>query len=181
MIYIVFACFCVFFAFSLRLLMSAGRHDRVLFPFCQLRRDIMAFLYQNAVAETNKLTLAEYRSVRRLLDALNDTINNYSEHKTTMFNLRHVLKALQKYRHTLKQVEPVDFTENTEIQQFHQRFVQCCARAFLTYTPLIRWEFVLRLAIFIWRERRKEAVLKDARQVHADLTYGGPLDTPAPA
>ena len=181
MIYITFACFCVFFAFSLRLLVLANRHDRVLFPFCHLRRDVMAFLYQNTVAETNKLTLAEYRSVRRLLDALNGTINNYSEHKTTMFNLRHVLKALQEYRHILKQAEPVDVTENPSIQQFHQRFVQCCARAFLAYTPLIRSGLVLWLVIFICRVRWQEYLLKVARQVREQKNYGGPLDTPSPA
>ena len=160
---------------------QAQKHDEVLYPFCQLRRDIMDFLYARMLTDPITLTTAEYASVRRLLDVLNHTIHNYSEHRTVMFDLRQVLKALQQYRHTLKQARPVDLTNDTEIQHIHKRFVRCCAKAFLAYTPLIRSEAVLRLALHLYRVRRQEYLLKAARQVREQKNYGGPLDTPSPA
>ena len=44
------------------------KHDRVLFPFCQLRRDVMRFLYINVIENTGSLSPAEYKFVRRLLN-----------------------------------------------------------------------------------------------------------------
>lgn len=181
MIYMVFACFCVFFVLSLRLLMSARRHDRVLFRFCQLRRDVMEFLYQNTVADPDTMTLAEYQSVRRLLGVLNRMIHDYSDHKKMMFNLRYVLKALRQYRHTLKQAKPIDLTENAAIQRFHQRFAYCCAKAFLAYTPFIRSEAVLRLAMHFYRVRQQQYLLKAAQQVREHRAYGNLSDNVATA
>ena len=160
---------------------QAQKHDDILYPFCQLRRDIMEFLYQNTLVEHDTLTLAEYRSVRRLLDVLNNTIHGYSEHRKAMLNLRHVLDALQEYRHTLKQAKPIDITENASIQAFHQRFVQCCAKAFLAYTPLIQSEVILRLAMRIYQVRRQQYLLQAARQVRQHRHYGNSLDNAAAA
>ncbi|MGR3985377.1 MAG: hypothetical protein OD817_09070, partial [Gammaproteobacteria bacterium] len=84
----VFACFCAFFFYSWRNVTQAKKHDDVLFPFCQLRRDINRFLYENVLDGARAISREEYASVRGLLKVVDVTIRNYNRHKTAMFNLR---------------------------------------------------------------------------------------------
>ena len=166
MIYILFMCFSVFFVFSWIDIRRVDKHDGVLFPLCQLRRDMMRFLYDNVFVKPNALSHEEYVSIRRLSDALDDTIHNYNQHKTLLFNLRKMMIYLRQYRHMLKRTAPVNLTDNKEIQEFHARFSRCLARAFLAYTPLIRWELPFRLGLLAYyagyraaSDRRQQYVL----------------------
>ena len=178
MIYFIFACFCVFFVFSFVQIRRVGRHDQALFPFCQVRRDIMSFLYESVFEKPGALSREEYASVRHLSDALDATIHNYNRHKTVMFDLRKMAKTLKQYQHTLKQADVLKVPNNPEIQKFHARFALCLAKAFLAYTPLIRSELALRLVARAYRVGKKagahhvaqyvvsnaEAVRNDARR-----------------
>ena len=165
---ILMLCFIVFAAFSWIKAKKIAKHDGVLFPFCQLRRDVMRFLYENVFEKPGTLSRDEYQSVMRLLDVLNVAISNYNEHKTVMFNIRKVAKYLKQYRDTVKRTKSVNFTDNAEIRAFYTRFIQCFAKAFLAYTPLIRSELMLRVVAFIYRKRLSEYVLKAAKQVRDD-------------
>lgn len=154
------------------------KHDDVLFPFCQLRRDVVAFLHENVFEQPGGLSRAEYDSVRRLLDALNHAIRNYNEHKTLLFNLREVARYLRQYRHTLKQVKPVDVTKNRTIQQLHARFARCLAIAFLAYTPLIRYELLLKIVrVVAWRHPKqlRQSLLDGSKSMRA-LAHGDYID-----
>ncbi len=160
----------VFAAFFWLQIRKAAKHDRVLFPFCQLRRDIMCFLREHMPDQPNALSREEYDSVLRLLDVVSDVIHHYNRHKTVMFNFRRVIKFSMKYRDTLEQAKPIEMTGNAKIQEFHHRFVGLLAKAFIAYTPLIRWEMVLRFIAYIYRARKEaaERVVNDARQARID-------------
>ena len=163
MIYLVFACFCVFFAVSWAQVMRVGKHDDALFPFCQLRRDVMKYRYESVVSGT--LSPTEIESLRRLSRTLDATIRNYNQHKTVMFNIRQVAKYLKQYQNTVEQTEPVDLTDNAAIQAFHARFARCLAVAFFAYTPLIRWEFTLRLIVRACRIIKETSMQQAANYV----------------
>ena len=165
---ILMLCFIVFAAFSWIKAKKVAKHDGVLFPFCQLRRDIMRFLCENVFEKPGTLSREEYQSVMRLLDVLNVAINNYNEHKTVMFNIRKVAKYLKQYRDTVKRATPVNLTDNDEIRAFHMRFIYCFSVAFRAYTPLVRSESMLRLVAFIYRTRLSQYVLVVTKQVHSD-------------
>ena len=143
--FIVLAAYCWF---GLR---RVNKHDRVLFPLCQLRRDVLSFLYTNTFTRQSTLSPAEYDSLIKLSNMLDSAIHNYNEHKTVMFNLRKLMSHLKKYRHTMKQTKLPELPDNPEIQAFHARFVQCLAQAFIAYTPLIRSEIVLQVTILACR------------------------------
>lgn len=121
------------------------KHDTILFPFCQLRRDIIAFLHVNVVATPDALSRDEYRSLRRLLDALDITIHNYNRHKTVMFNLRRIMRDIQTYKRASETV--VDITRNVEIRGFHDKFRRLLAKAFVAYTPMIKSELAIKLIV----------------------------------
>ena len=153
------------------------KHDRVLFPFCQLRRDVMRFLYMNVIEDTVSLSPAEYKSVRQLLNVLDGTIHNYNQHKTLMFNVRKIAKHLKMYRKVSKVA--LEIPDHPEIREFHERIRWLLVAAFLAYTPLIRWELALRLIVFVYRMgkqdgiRRREAeyVVKSAEKVRDDARH----------
>ena len=153
------------------------KHDRVLFPFCQLRRKIMCFLYINVIEDTNSLSPAEYRFVRRLLNVLDAAIHDYNQHKTLMFNMRKIAKHLKMYRKMSKAA--LETPDHPEIREFHERIHRLQIAAFLAYTPLIRWELALRLIVFAYRMgkqdgiRRREAeyVVKSAEKVRDDARH----------
>ena len=153
------------------------KHDRVLFPFCQLRRDVMRFLYINIIENTGSLSPEEYKFVRQLLNGLDATIHNYNQHKTLMFNVRKIAKHLKMYRKVSKTV--LEVPDHPEIREFHERIRWLLVAAFLAYTPLIRWELALRLIVFAYRMgkqdgiRRREAeyVVKSAEKVRDDARH----------
>ena len=153
------------------------KHDKALFPFCQLRRDVMHFLYMNVIENTNLLSPAEYKSVRQLLNVLDGTIHNYNQHKTLMFNVRKIAKHLKMYRKVSKAA--LEIPDHPEIREFHERTHRLLVATFLAYTPLIRWELALRLIVFAYRMgkqdgiRRREAeyVVKSAEKVRDDARH----------
>ena len=153
------------------------KHDRVLFTFCQLRRDVMRFLYINVIENTGSLSPAKYKFVRQLLNGLDATIHDYNQHKTLMFNVRKIAKHLKMYRKVSKVV--LEVPDHPEIREFHERIRWLLVAAFLAYTPLIRWELALRLIVFAYRMgkqdgiRRREAeyVVKSAEKVRDDARH----------
>ena len=153
------------------------KHDRVLFPFCQLRREIMRFLYMNAIKNTNSLSLTEYKSVRRLLNVLDAAIHDYNKHKTLMFNVGKIAKHLKMYRKVSKAT--LEIPDHPEIREFHERVRRFLVAALLVYTPLVRWELAFRLVVFAYRmskqdgirRRRAEYVVKSAEKVRDDARH----------
>ncbi|MCY4469555.1 MAG: hypothetical protein OXC08_12625 [Thiotrichales bacterium] len=153
------------------------KHDRVLFPFCQLRRDVIRFLYINVMESDNSLSQEEYKFIRQLLHALDLTIHNYNHFKTSMFNVRKIAKHLKMYRKMSKTALGVP--DHPEIRDFDERIHRSLVAAFFYYTPLIRWELALRLMVFAYRmakhdaARRREAeyVVKSAEKVRSDAQH----------
>ena len=153
------------------------KHDRVLFPFCQLRRDVMHFLYMNVIEYPGSLSPAEYRSIRQLSDVLDSTIHNYNQYKTSIFNMRRIAKHLKMYGEVSKTA--LEIADHPEIQGFHDRIRQLLVAAFLAYTPLIRWESTLRLFVLAYHmnkqdgTRRSDAeyVVECAEKVRSDARH----------
>ena len=153
------------------------KHDRVLLPFCQLRRDVMCFLYREIIESADSLSPAQYRYIRRLLNVLDDTICSYDHYKISPFNVRMMARHLEIYQKVSKTASKTP--DHPEIWEFHARFRELWVKALLTCTPLIRWEPVLRLMIFAYyigytageqeaRWREAEHVMKSAGEVRED-------------
>ena len=134
-------------------------------------------MYINVIENTNSLSPAEYKFVRRLLNVLDATIHDYNKHKTLIFNVRKIAKHLKMYRRMSKAA--LETPDHPEIREFHERIHRLQIAAFLAYTPLIRWELALRLIVFAYRMgkqdgiRRREAeyVVKSAEKVRGDARH----------
>lgn len=171
MIYLLFVCCLAIYIYAAYRLNKVKKHDQVLFPLCQLRRDIMSFLYENTFAKPGALSSEEIAYVRQLLGGLDNAIHNYNQHKMLMFDLRKMAKTLKQYRHTLQQADALKLPSNPEIQNFHAHFELCLVKAFLAYTPLIRSESVLQLVAHAYRASKKANVYDDTQYVvsNADM------------
>ena len=143
------------------------KHDRVLFPFCQLRRDVMSFLYRTSMKDADSISPSEYRFIRQLLHVLDATIHSYNQHKTLMFNLRKIAKHLKTYQKASETALKVP--DHPEIRGFHERIHRLLVVAFLAYTPLIRWELALRLIVLAarisYRVGKQEALRREAEYI----------------
>ena len=177
---IVFVMLAIFLGDALRFRLrqkEMKKHDQVLFPFCQLRRDVMHFLYINVTENEHSLSSAEYEFVRQLVNVLDFTIHNYNPYKTLMFNVRKIAKHLKMYRKASR--ISLEAPDHPEIREFHEQVHRLLVAAFLAYTPLIRWELAFRLIVFAYRiakqdgTRRREAeyVVKSAEKVRSDARH----------
>ena len=153
------------------------KHDRVLFPFCQLRRDIMHFMYMNAIGNTGSLSPGEYKFIRLLLNILDGTIYSYNQHQTLIFNTRRIANHLKMYQ-KISKIE-LEIPNHPEIREFHERIHRLHIAAFLAYTPLIRRELALHLIVFAYCmgkqdgacRRDAEYVVKSAEKVRSDARH----------
>jgi hypothetical protein len=121
------------------------KHDKHLYALCQLRRDVVSYLY----VSRQELSRTDYIAARKTLDVLSLTIQNYWTHKTVIFNFR----RFQKYMHQTKdlsgQMDEIH-TKNADITRFQERFMSLVFEGFLAYTPFLKSELAVKFVIAIF-------------------------------
>ncbi len=188
--YALMVCFTAFSVFTFLNYKRVRKHDQMLFPFCQLRRDIIAYLKKNVLDAPNRISQKEGEAILKLLDIVNQTISNYNRHKTVMFNLREMQKYLKKYQRASSTT--LEIPDNPEIHMLYQNFGRLLVKAFIAYTPLIRWELTLRLIAYAshagYRAGKKERarrvakyVVNHSEKVRNDARRYGLIESGAPA
>ncbi len=173
-------CFFVVAIFSVVELWREKKHDVVLFPLCQLRRDIMKYLRESVREDGVAISKQDGEAVLQILGVLNGVISNYNEHKTHMFNVRNVVKYLDQHKDVLEKVAPLAATKNPQIKNFHHRFAYCSAKAFLAYTPLIRSQATVVILVFLamWVHRTgskaiSERLKQESKQIRDVASHVG--------
>jgi len=117
-------------------LLGIRKHDKVLYAFCQIRRDAITLIDKRELS----FERVGYHSVRNLLNSLNIMIHNYEGCKVHVFNVRRLFALLKDYKHLSRQAEKIIIPEDAEIVDLHQRFRRAMIGAFFAYTPFIRSE-----------------------------------------
>lgn len=143
----------LFTLFEFIYLKNIQKHDRYIFEFCDLRRDIITYLYE----ERNRLSRADYIQLREILDTNNTTIHNYKENKYTMFNFRRFIDKLR----TIENDRSGKVNESKvlpEIKDFQVRLVHIIFNAFIAYTPFLKSEVILKVLYFVTSKAVKAGV-----------------------
>lgn len=117
------------------------KHDVVLYRFCQIRRELMAFLR----AEGTQLSAGDYRFALRFVSALHGTIHNYKDHKEGMFNFRLFLLFLKRFSESVDELRRIPTSDLPRLQELRYRYGNAMLRGFVVFTPFFRSEMVLRL------------------------------------
>jgi len=125
-------------------LISIKKHDFILYQFCQLRREIIKYLFDNRLKISNK----DYEITRKLLEILNDTIHHYNIFKLVS-NLNNLKILMKNTKENTEQVEMLPETNNQNIHIFQKQFSFIILKAFFTFTPFLKHRFILNLIILL--------------------------------
>ncbi|WP_435979198.1 hypothetical protein [Psychrobacter sp. DM4] len=132
----------IFALFETVYLKRIQKHDRYIFEFCDLRRDMITYLYE----ERNGLSRSDYIQLREILNTNNVTIHNYKDSKHTMFNFRRFIDKLRVIENKKSRVES---NVLPEVKVFQVRLVHIVFDAFLAYTPFLKSEVIIKVLYFI--------------------------------
>ena len=130
------------------------KHDTVLFQFCQNRREIMTSLRK----ETVELSPEAYSDVRHILDVTSDTIHYFNECKPHHFNLRRFIEYMVSQDVMTNEADE-EFAD-PEIEKFYDRHIDALLNAFFAFTPFIKSEMILQMAVFLAQTIAKIGVAK---------------------
>ncbi len=119
------------------------KHDEVLFQFCQNRREIMTSVRKENV----EFSPEAYKDVRHILSVTNDTIHYFNECKPHHFNLRRFVEYM--ISQNVMNEEPEEEFASPEIEKFYEGHISALLNAFFAFTPFIKSEIVLRMAVFL--------------------------------
>lgn len=119
-------------------------HDKVLYRFCQVRRDIMT-LFRTKGFEISK---HDYVALRQILDVVSTTIHHFNDCKATIFNIRTLARLSGEYR--ASEAEMKKFLPSCpEGRKIVDAYRSAMMKAFLSYTPFIKSEVALRFFLYV--------------------------------
>lgn len=121
------------------------KHDKVLYRFCQVRREILEVL-RNRGFEMNK---QDYFAIRDLLEVVNGTIHHYNHCKSTVFNFRTLTKMIRDLRESGQAIAEIKTPKDPELAKVFDSFRMAMVGAFLTYTPFFRSEITARIVLYL--------------------------------
>jgi hypothetical protein len=116
------------------------KHDRVLFRFCQIRRDIIVIMREPGFNPSK----SDYRILRVLLDGANATIHEYNSCKIKLFNFRNFIALAKEYQRNAQKVDKLS-TSNPAINEIKEKYKRAMILAFLSYTPLIKSQIAFQI------------------------------------
>lgn len=119
-------------------LRALKKHDKVLYAFCQLRRDTMSLIREH----NYDLCRQDYIALRDIEDGLSDTIHDYNMHKVYLFNFR-------KFSAALRRLKPqMNITSGERLRPEITRLRRSCGQvlilAFFTFTPFLKHEIAIK-------------------------------------
>ena len=173
---------------ELRYLIGLRKHDDVLFPICQLRRDLLGTMARAMDGEA--VSRDDYIYARWMLESLNNVVALYRDYRTRLFNLRAFSRFIQQYRQSAEELSATPRTGNRDLQDIEDRINRAIFQGFLSYTPLLRSEILARVLlsavpllarIGLNRMARKLEELKSVYGLLRDLTEPTPHTGQFPA
>lgn len=133
------------------------KHDRVLFPFCEIRRGLMTYLRANYSC----LTKEDYERSVQLWEILDDTIHFYERHKATTFNFRPFVIFFRDKMKESEDTSPVVWDEmSPELRALWCKWVGAMMDALFAYTPWIRSEITLKIIVTIFKHFGTQGIKK---------------------
>jgi len=124
-------------------LLRVRNHDRVLYRFCQVRRDIMTILRDRGF----EMTKSDYHALRDLLEAVSDTIHHFNECKSTIFNIRTLSRIIREFRESGRAINKINIPKDAASAKTFVDFRMAMVMAFLAYTPFFRSEIAARVIL----------------------------------
>lgn len=152
-------------------LLAHRKHDRVLFAWAQLRRNILALLREQGTTMSDK----EYAITNQLLECVGVTIHDFSYFKSELFNVRRIKNLararVESVRGLGKLSSVFEAIENKDIRKLQSEFKYCTIRSIFAYTPLITSEVIIAVLATLGKLLVKMSIKKGRNM----LVYTGVL------
>lgn len=145
MVYLLIAPVVLLMLRELRFLLMLRKHDRVLFPLCQIRRDVMQLLRDQGV----EMTRDDYIYARSMLTSVSHVVSIYGDHKAKVFNLRSFLRFVKEYKATARELSQTPRTKHAALNEIERRLNAAMLKGFLAYTPFVKSEITLRVFLAV--------------------------------
>lgn len=155
----------LFLIYQIFRLRSITKHDKILFGFCQNRREMMKLIRD----KNQTLSIEDYQALRELVEMTNKTIHNFNHYKPVLFNFRRFIEYVRNAQEVDNKFKEHQFGSQ-EIAELYNRFFLTLLGAFFTFTPLIKSEIVLRASIYFFKALAKLGARK-AKRVIELLTW----------
>ena len=142
------------------------KHDKILFQFCLIRREIMSIFRKEGFS----LSKSDYAALKELVVILNNTIHNYEQMKTSHFSWKGLALLSQQFKKSVNEVEEVNVSDNARIEKFKLKITRTFIMAFLTHTPFIKPVICLTILIWLLTKMSKLGISK-LQEILAYLNY----------
>lgn len=143
-------------------------HDRVLFRFCRVRRELMALLRDDGY----NLKRKDYEIARDMLDCVSMVIHDYKDCKQSLLNLRAFRRTIRQFRKEETDIKKVTRTDNAELNKIRKHMQFALWYGFMSYTPFLKHEFVLHVMLFVAKLLMKAGITK-VEGLKSDLRWIG--------
>ncbi len=119
-------------------------HDRILFEYCQLRRDIMSVLRR----ENFNLSKEDYSNYMEILDLLNSIIHYYNLHKQYTFRLKNLIRNLKEAKNKTNKIYKIKAKNNEDLERIRKQFIIITINAIIKNTPFFNSKIIFYLLKF---------------------------------
>jgi hypothetical protein len=122
-----------------------GRHDKVLYSLCNVRRDMMEYLRLNC----ESISREDYISLRSSLDLLNHSVHYFGDYKRHVWDIKNLIRLILIAKANIDTVKALPISKNPGIVKLITNFEKTFLIAFFVFTPLLKTKIFGGLAVFI--------------------------------
>ncbi len=144
-------------------LYSIKKHDRILYKYCQLRRNILSLFREQGL----KLNEEDNNLLMEISEYVDITIHEFRYMKTEIFNIRNAKKLINKSASATK-VNNSFFmrdTSNKDVLKIQKQLKYCLIDSAIAYTPFLRSQIIYYLLLRIAELLAKLGVTKAKNMV----------------
>ena len=122
------------------------KHDKCLFNFYQLQREIMSYLRNNC----DFISKRDYLAAKQILSVLSAAVNFYEKDKiSSPFNLPKFAKYVKETKYLSDSSQKLIKCDNNYIKGFADKLNRNIIAGFCSFTPFILAKIILKLLYFI--------------------------------
>lgn len=121
------------------------KHDRVLYRFCQVRRELMELLREKG----QNMSSRDHDFARHMVASLHSAIHNFKDHKKRMFDFWLIVEAARQFRISVEDLKSLPTTDNRKLLQVKQKFGRSIVLALIAYTPIVGFRPMIHIIDFL--------------------------------
>jgi hypothetical protein len=109
----------------------------------------------------------DYIYARTMVQAMNQTVSLYRDHRHRFFNYREFLRFVRAYGSATEEISKIPRTKNEDLRRIERDFNRVIVGGFFAYTPFLRSEIAGRVVLAVFAFLARLGVKAVGRQLDA--------------